>query len=591
MKHILSQQSFSPFISIKTLLILTLTVTSLYSFAQDNCPLFAPVVTYSSGGFSPYYITTGDFNKDRKTDMAIVNTGSANIGVLLGNGDGTFTTANTYSTGGFSPYYITTGDFNGDDKADLAVANFSSGIIGVLLGNGDGTFADATTYSSGGSGPFSLVTGDFNNDNKPDLAIGNYNDGNIGVLLGNGDGTFTTAVTYGSGGSATYDIATGDFNKDGKTDLATVNQASENIGVLLGNGDGTFTLEATTFSTGGSEPLGIKTGDFNKDGKPDLAVANYNSNNIGVLLGNGDGTFADATTYSSGGSGPYYMTTADFNGNGNADLAVVNYLSNSLSALLGNGDGTFTLAATTYNSGGSGPYYVATGDFNNDNKPDLAVANYNSSDVGVLLNTSCSVCGNATHLSTTNISAHSAKLNWTADVNPAQWQVQYEPVKRGAKWTTITVSGTARSLNINNLSAHQRYQWHLRSKCGNTWNSYCEVVYFTTPYHSSFYITQQPASVQENKAVADEGSSPAVMVSPNPATNITNVQLNGFTGKVMLQLMDVQGRVLKAISLQTANVKSTQQQFDVADVGSGTYFIVVMDEKGNKETKKVVVTH
>ena len=99
------------------------------------------------------------------------------------------------------PYSVTVGDFNADGKDDLAVANSDSDNVGVLLGNGAGGFAAAVTYASGGSSPYSVTVGDFNADGKTDLAVANYGSDNVGVLLGNGAGGFAAAVTYASGGS------------------------------------------------------------------------------------------------------------------------------------------------------------------------------------------------------------------------------------------------------------------------------------------------------------------------------------------------------------------------------------------------------
>ncbi|MCY2989516.1 MAG: Ig-like domain-containing protein, partial [Planctomycetota bacterium] len=141
----------------------------------------------------------------------------------------------TYASGGFWPNCVTVGDFNADGRPDLAVANSSSDTVGVLLGNGAGGFAPAVTYAAGSFFPSSVTIGDFNADGKPDLAVDSSSDrGNVGVLLGNDAGGFTTAVTYASGGSFPSSVTVGDFNADGKPDLAVANAGSGNVGVLLG---------------------------------------------------------------------------------------------------------------------------------------------------------------------------------------------------------------------------------------------------------------------------------------------------------------------------------------------------------------------
>jgi hypothetical protein len=355
------------------------------AFSQSVPPVsfrVAPTYDVGSGPFDPVSVAVGDFNGDGKPDLAVANSSSNNVGVLLGNGDGTFQAAVHYAVGS-GPRSVAVGDFNGDGKPDLAVANsdFISGIgsISVLLGNGDGTFQAAVNYASG-SGPNSVAVGDFNGDGKLDLAV--TTSSSISVLLGNGDGTFQAAVHYAAGSGPVF-VAVGDLNGDGKSDLAVANSSSNNVSVLLGDGDGTF--QAAVNYAAGSAPRSVAVGDFNGDGKPDLAVANSSSNNVSVLLSNGDGTFQAAGNYAAG-SAPRSVAVGDFNGDGKPDLAVANDGSNDVSVLLGNGDGTFQ-AAVNYNyAAGPGPSSVAVGDFNGDGKPDLAVTNsgYNSS-IGVLL--------------------------------------------------------------------------------------------------------------------------------------------------------------------------------------------------------------
>ncbi len=138
--------------------------------------------------------------------------------------------------------------------------------------------------------PGNLAVADFNGDGILDLVVaigGRIEGGNVVlVLMGRGDGTFHGPVSYPAGGSAVF-VAVGDFNRDGKADLAVI--ANAGISILLGNGDGTF-QPAVAYPVG-STPVSLALGDFNGDGKTDLVVANSGSDNVSVLLGNGDGTF------------------------------------------------------------------------------------------------------------------------------------------------------------------------------------------------------------------------------------------------------------------------------------------------------------
>jgi hypothetical protein len=173
----------------------------------------------------------------------------------------------------------------------------------------------------------------------------------------------------------------GDFNGDGKPDLAVANVFSNNVSILLGDGTGQFGA-ATNFPVG-VYPFSIAVGDFNGDGNQDLAVGNFNSNNVSILLGDGAGHFSAPTNFPV--SGPGSVAVGDFDGDGKQDLAVANYSSTNVSILLGDGMGHFS-AATTF-SVGTNPESVAIGDFNGDGKQDLAVANNSSNNASILLRT------------------------------------------------------------------------------------------------------------------------------------------------------------------------------------------------------------
>jgi len=200
---------------------------------------------------------------------------------------------------------------------------------------------------------WSVATGDFNRDGKLDVAVANPVTNTVSVFLGNGDGTFQSAVDYRTGTQPALStqfcepssVGVGDFNGDGKTDLAVSNLNESDISVLLGNGDGTF-QSAVNYATGLS-PAAIAVGDFNQDGKLDLAVANSGCGspcgNISVLLGNGDGTFQSPVNYVTGNQ-PGSVAVGDFNEDGKLDLVVANSSSGNISVLLGNGDGTFQAA-------------------------------------------------------------------------------------------------------------------------------------------------------------------------------------------------------------------------------------------------------
>jgi hypothetical protein len=374
-------------------------------------PVFSSPVDYPVGGRFPNSVAVGDFNGDGKADIVTANSDTNDVSVLLGNGDGTFQPARRYPAGSV-PYTIAVGDFNGDGKLDVAVANIGyqgHPSISVLLGRGDGSFEQAKNYPSNNQ-PTKLAIGDFNGDGKPDLVVGNRLDGTVSVLLGNGDGTFQAPVTYAVG-RVPYSVAVGDFNKDGKKDLVVANNGSHSVSVLLGNGDGSFAPhEDYLTDTGRYGPYSVQVGDFDRDGKEDLLFADFSDNAVGLLLGNGDGTFQGKSTFSVGDS-PFDVVIADFDGDGNLDVATANN-SNSVSVLLGNGDGTFQ-SAKNY-PGENSPCSVAVADFNGDGRPDLVTANRAGDSISVLLNIS-----NQTTLvltSSQNPSVFGSKVTFTARV-------------------------------------------------------------------------------------------------------------------------------------------------------------------------------
>lgn len=335
---------------------------------------FAAKVDYPVGT-APRMVVVADFNQDGKPDLAAVNSGSNSISVLLGKGDGTFQAHVDYPAGS-GAVWLAAADFNHDGKVDLTAANPGANTVSVLLGNGDGTFQSQVDYATGPQ-PSSVAVADFNGDGKPDLAVANANcistpcgPGSVSVLLGNGDGTFQTHVEHNAGAGPSA-VAAVDFNGDGKADLAVANNADGTVSVLLGKGDGTFQPQQA--EPAGAGPDWVAISDFNGDGKADLAVVNQTANTVSILLGNGDGTFQAKTDYYAG-SEPRGIAVADFNGDGPLDVAIANSGSNTVSVLAGKGDGTLE-HVVQYPLGDGAAISIATGDFNRDNKPDLAVTN------------------------------------------------------------------------------------------------------------------------------------------------------------------------------------------------------------------------
>ena len=352
---------------------------------SGETPGFSILLGKGDGTFQPaqHYLAPfpanslalGDFNADGHLDI-VLGLNSV-VGVFLGKGEGTFQAPIFYATG-LGGTSVTVADFNGDGVVDLALTDFP-GVAGVdstvsiLLGKGDGTFQAARCYVPGGPSGVeavfdSVAVADFNGDGVPDLVVVQVNalpspsyqgpyQGNVVVLLGNGDGTFQSPQSYISGGNSSF-VAVGDFNGDGIPDLVVVNTSfgfgAGTVGVLLGNGDGTFQAALTTAA--GNGPNCVAVGDFNGDGKLDIVTTNFAAsgdryqtdiveNDVRVFLGNGDGTFQPAQVYAvdAPDSHPTFVAVGDVNGDGIPDLAVIE-ASSMLDLFLGNGDGTFQAA-------------------------------------------------------------------------------------------------------------------------------------------------------------------------------------------------------------------------------------------------------
>jgi hypothetical protein len=352
-----------------------------------------------SAGSEPVSVAIGDFNLDGKLDLAVSNNGSNNVTILLGDGSGGFTQAAGSPIGtGTKPQSVAVGDFNLDGKPDIAVANYGSfpgpSSVTILLGDGSGGFTQPAGSPFGaGSESQSISIGDFNLDGKLDLAVANGASNNVTILLGDGSGGFTQPAGSPVGaGSYPRSVSVGDFNLDGKPDLAVANQFSNNVTILLGNGSGGFTGSSVP-ATG--QAFFIAVGDFNLDGKPDLArlsQSNVTGGGVTILLGDGNGAFTQppGSPFSTVGSDPHSLAIGDFNMDGRPDLAVANEASDNVTILLGDGSGGFILAGSPI-AVGDNPSSVAVGDFNLDGTPDLAVSNVIPNDVTILLNT-CSAC-------------------------------------------------------------------------------------------------------------------------------------------------------------------------------------------------------
>ncbi len=321
---------------------------------------------FSLSPLGPGGLVVADFNGDGRPDVIRGQT------VFLSNTDGTFTPGTVISVGQNVAFnIIAVADFNGDGRADL-LASANQTFLYVLLGNGDGTFQTPVTTNIGAQ-LGSIQVADVNGDGKPDvIGIAAPQAGQVFVCLGNGDGTFRAGTSYTVFASNTVSqITVGDFNGDGKADIAAtgyIANANGLIGVLPGKGDGTF---GTAMVSGGvNSSLGLSAGDFNGDGKLDLVVSGTDFSNFTeqtyILIGNGDGTFQTPNSVAPGNG---TVSVVDVNKDGKLDLII--WAGPFIEIFLGNGNGTFTEKATYPNSTLNFAFQVGVADFNGDGNLDV----------------------------------------------------------------------------------------------------------------------------------------------------------------------------------------------------------------------------
>lgn len=247
-----------------------------------------------------------------------------------------------------------------------------AGAIQSTLGGkvGNGSYSAESSIATGVN-PWTVETGDFNNDGVTDLMTGNLGGDDISVILGNGDGSFRSAVSYALDANINPRAATtADFNGDGNLDIASANNAGDNVSILMGRGDGTFAGHVNYAAGDGSR--WVEAADYNNDGFADIATVNEFDGTMSILLGRGDGTFNAKVDYANS-VGSRTATAGDLNGDGNLDIVTTSEGASNISVYLGRGDGTFQ-NQVTYATGGTARNAVIE-DFDGNGTMDVAVTN------------------------------------------------------------------------------------------------------------------------------------------------------------------------------------------------------------------------
>ncbi len=282
---------------------------------------------------------------------------------------------------GTLPTHVASGDWNEDGELDLAVASYGTNDVRILLGTGAGEFTPVAAVAVG-SGPDYVTAGDWNGDSTLDLVLSNNLSHNLTILIGDGAGGFSEAV--GSpipvGVNPNW-VAVGDWNGDATLDLAVANANSQNVMILMGDGTGGFTSIAPPIATG-SLPYSIAVGRYDADANLDLAVANQFSNTVTILLGNGAGGFSPAGPSIAAGGHPCELAAGYLNADAHLDLAVANCDADQVVILLGNGAGGFSSTGLPVVPRSRS---VVIGDVNGDGNADLALADQAANNIVILL--------------------------------------------------------------------------------------------------------------------------------------------------------------------------------------------------------------
>ena len=332
---------------------------------------WATVPSPSSSDNQPYNFPTADGQTTYLTNQSI----SLNFNNGQNGPDGAWGVA--------AGNFFTSG---GDNNLGLAVTNYTSEDVSILKGDGNGSFTTwgAPVSLDGPDGPEGIAVGNFiNNQSTQDLAVADYSSDEVSILLGDGNGSFPTVTTVSLDGSdGPEGIAVGNFMKNSVTqDLAVADYSSNDVSILLGDGNGSFPTVTTVPLNGALGPSDIAVGDFSNNGNQDLAVTDSNSSEVTILSGNGTGSFGVSTTIplSSGRETPVAITAADLSGDGNLDLAVAGSLpslsegtAGNVSILTNNGSGGWSVAQNI--SLNVAPNQITAIQLNGNIFPDLAVS-------------------------------------------------------------------------------------------------------------------------------------------------------------------------------------------------------------------------
>jgi FG-GAP-like repeat/IPT/TIG domain/FG-GAP repeat len=373
---------------------------------------FNPNVDFTTG-IAPSSISIGDLDGDGKPDLVCVNIGSNTVSVFRNTSISGSITASSFTSKvdlaiGAQASSVSIGDLDGDGKPDLVVTNNISyvSVFRNISTSGSITtssFANKVDFTTGSS-PRSVSIGDLDGDGKPELAVANYGSNTVSILRNTSSSGSITISSFASkvdftSGTSPSSVSFGDLDGDGKPDLAVANYNNNTVSVFRNTSSaGNITIGSfankVDFTTG-PFPISVKIGDLNGDGKPELVVANSVGSSVSVFHNTSSagnittGSFASKTDFTTD-SSPQSVSIGDLDGDGKPDLATANSVGSSVSVLLNTSSAgsitTGSFANKVDYPTGTNPISVSIGDLDGDGKPDLAVANNGSSTMSILRN-------------------------------------------------------------------------------------------------------------------------------------------------------------------------------------------------------------